>query len=227
MWGISYFCTLRILKLEKGPWRKEQKVFKAEKKFPSFFFRNVLPPRWRTLTCSRLWTSASLNARRRTSEPTTKLILEDSLERLSRLKSEPVQFLGRWSCFDRNSFDLTFLPKKTFHKSWREDFFFFYKKEKKLGRLKIISRWRLTVRFASSSFCSGKSYQLFKIWTLPLDLFFFLVWSHCLFICRPLTKRCRESNPGRLGGKQGTLPLCYAVPPLASVFVVRLSFLSL
>ena len=31
---------------------------------------------------------------------------------------------------------------------------------------------------------------------------FFLVRSHCLFICRPLTNRRRESNPGRLGRKR-------------------------
>ena len=29
-----------------------------------------------------------------------------------------------------------------------------------------------------------------------------LVRCHCLFICRPLTKQPRESNPGRLGGKR-------------------------
>ena len=50
----------------------------------------------------------------------------------------------------------------------------------------------------------------------------FFVQSICLFICRPLTKWRRESNPGRLGG----LPLCYAVPPILGSMLSPCQFIS-
>ena len=45
-----------------------------------------------------------------------------------------------------------------------------------------------------------------------------LVRSHCLFICRPLTKRRRELNPGRLGGKHERF-LCTMPSPMGSSFI--------
>ena len=51
---------------------------------------------------------------------------------------------------------------------------------------------------------------------------FFLVRSHCLFICRPLTNRRRESNPGRLGRKRDRF-LCAMPSPLLEAFSNRLA----
>ena len=61
--------------------------------------------------------------------------------------------------------------------------------------------------------------------TVELMLFlFFLVRSHCLFICRPLTKRRRESNPGRLGGKRERF--LFAMPsPINSILIMLLVFM--
>ena len=51
--------------------------------------------------------------------------------------------------------------------------------------------------------------------------YLFFVRSHCLFICRPLTKRRRESNPGRLGGKRSRF-LCAMPSPQSILSYLRL-----
>ena len=71
-------------------------------------------------------------------------------------------------------------------------------------RLRRKNWWRIDLFQQISMFLKGIQVVLCSLFS------FFLVRSHCLFICRPLTKRRRESNPGWLGVKRKRF-LC-AVP---------------